>query len=297
MESADDVRASLAVAALGDLRRHEATSPEGEVRVARLLATARVLSWPLVVDAASGLILDGSHRAVVLARDLGARFAVVQRVALDSSDVRIGTWCQVLEGVPAAAFDAARRALGLESGASGGLSCHFGDRVYGRSAAGASDGEDLASEIVQRLSPNGHPRPARLVEDDAVDEWVGAPGVVVLRPPALDKAAVRRAVGPLLPPKSTRFLVPYRVLGLGVPLAALGGPLDALAAEVERERRRPLGCLGAGLAVDRRYPERLWQFTDHRIPDELFADEAGRRAYATALAHAGLPAPSRSFER
>ena len=46
-----------------------------------LLGAAGVLSWPLVVDAASGLILDGSHRAVVLARDFGARLAVVQQIA------------------------------------------------------------------------------------------------------------------------------------------------------------------------------------------------------------------------
>jgi hypothetical protein len=101
MESADDVRQSLAVAPLADLRRHEATSPEGESRVA-LLADARVLSWPLVVDAASGLILDGTHRAVVLAaRDLRARFALIQRVSLDAPDVRIAAWCQVFEEVPA----------------------------------------------------------------------------------------------------------------------------------------------------------------------------------------------------
>src|SRR6185295_16006141 len=104
MESDDDVRASLAVASLGALRRHEATSPDGESRVRDLLGAAGVLSWPLVVDAVSGLILDGSHRAVVLARDFGARFAVVQQVALDSPEVRIGSWCRVIEGVPAAAF-------------------------------------------------------------------------------------------------------------------------------------------------------------------------------------------------
>ena len=52
-------------------------------------------------------------------------------------------------------------------------------------------------------------------------------------------------------------------------------------------------CLGAGLAVDRRYPERLWQFVDHRIPDGLFADEAGRDAYADALARAALARPAR----
>jgi hypothetical protein len=262
--------------------------------VAELLAAARVLSWPLVVDGESGLILDGSHRAVVLAREFGARFAVVQRVALDAPDVEVGSWCRVLEGVSPAAFDAACRTLRLEADCDEGLRCHYGDRVYGRSGSSTSSSHELASEIERRLSPNGHGREARLVEDEAVTEWIGAAGVVVLRPPALDKATVRRRPGgALLPLKATRFRFPYRVLGLSVPLATLGGSREALEAELERERARPLTCLGAGLAVDRRYPERLWQFVDHRIPDGLFADEAGRHAYADALARAAVPAQSR----
>jgi hypothetical protein len=294
IESADDVRASLAVARLADLDRHEATSPEGESRVADLLRAARVLSWPLVVDGESGIILDGSHRAVVLAREFGARFAVVQRVALDAPDIRLASWCRVLEGVSPAAFDAARRTLGLEADCREGLRCHYGDRVYGRSGSSVSGSHELAGEIERRLAPNGSSGEARLVEDEAVAEWIGAAGVVVLRPPPLDKTTVRRRPGgALLPLKSTRFLFPYRVLGLAVPLAALGGSREALEAEVERERARPLACLGAGLAVDRRYPERLWQFVDHRIPDRLFADEAGRHAYADALARAAVPAQSR----
>lgn len=298
MESAGDVRASLAVAPLGDLRQHEATSPDGESRVADLLAAARVLSWPLVVDAASGLILDGSHRAVVLARDFGARFAVIQRVVLDAPDVRVETWCRVLEGVPARAFDETRRVLGLEVGAREGLRCHYGGRVYTRPGSGTLEAHCLAGELERLLSSNGRRPPARLVEDEAAAEWLGAADVVVLRPPAPDKATVRAtAHGALLPPKSTRFLLPYRVLGLGVPLAALGGPREALLTELERERAQPLVCLGAGLAVDRRYPERLWQFADHRIPDRLFANEGGRRAYADALARTSLPPPSLSGQR
>ncbi len=296
MESADDVRASLDVVSLADLHRHEATSPDGESRVAELLGAARVLSWPLVVDAASGLILDGSHREVVLARDFGARFALVQRVALDAPDVRIGTWCQVLEGVPAAAFDQARRMLGLELelGAADGRRCPSRGRVYARPGSGAGEASGATETLQRLLSSNGHRPRARLVEDDAATSWLAAPDVVVLRPPALDKAAVRRrAGGALLPPKSTRFLPPYRVFGLRVPLGVLGGPRPALSDLLERERERPLACLGPGLVIDRRYPERLWQFADHRIPDRLFADEAGRRAYTDALARVALPAPSR----
>jgi hypothetical protein len=302
MESAEDVRGSLAVVPLRDLVRHEATSPDGESRVADLLAAARVLSWPLVVDAASGLILDGSHRAVVLARDFGARFTVIQRVALDAPDVRVETWCRVLERVPARAFDDARRALGLEAGGAAapdqGLRCHYGGRVYARPGSSTPEAYGLVDELERLLSSNGRPRRARFVEDEAAAQWLDTEDAVVLRPPVLDKATVRRrAPGALLPPKSTRFLLPYRVLGLALPLAALGGPPDALLAELDRERARPLACLGGGLTVDRRYAERLWQFADHRIPDRLFADEAGRRAYADALARASLPDSRRSGQR
>lgn len=293
MESADDVRASLAIAPLADLRRHEGTSAAGEARVRDLLVAARALSWPLVVDTRSGLILDGSHRAVVLARDLGARYTLIQRVPLDAPDVHVGTWCRVLEGVTGTAFDHARRTLGLEAGAHAGLRCHYGGRVYTRAGGARSEADGLADALERLLASNGHPRRARLVGEDAVAAWLDAPDVLVLRPPAVDKTAVRRtAEGALLPPKSTRFVLPYRVFGLGMPLAALGGTRDALVAQLEEARARPLLCLGAGLAVDRHYPERLWQFADYRTPDRLFADEAGRRAYAEALARAGLAPPS-----
>jgi hypothetical protein len=266
--------------------------------VADLLAAARVLSWPLVVDAASGLILDGSHRAVVLARDFGARFTVIQRVTLDAPDVRVETWCRVIEDVPAPAFDEARRALGLEAGADGGLRCHYGGRVYARAGSAGPEAYRLLGELERLLASNGRRRRARVVEDEAAGPWLDAVDAVVLRPPALDKATLReRALGTLLPPKSTRFLLPFRVLGLRVPLAALVGPPAALVAQLERERAQPLVCLGGGLAIDRRYPERLWQFADHRIPDRLFAEEAGCRAYKDALARVTLAAASEPRQR
>jgi hypothetical protein len=292
MESADDVRASLAVAALGDLCPHEETSPEGESRVRELLAQARALSWPLVVDGQSGLILDGSHRAVVLARDLGARHVLTQRVRLDAPDVRVAAWCRVLEGVSGAAFDHARRALGLEPGAHEGLRCHYAGRVYTRRGSDAPEAHGVAAALERLLSSNGHQPGARVVEEEAIRGWLAAADVVVIEPPAVDKDTVRqRAAGPLLPPKSTRFLLPYRVFGLGVPLAALAESRAAVADLLERERARPLLCLGAEVTVDRRYPERLWQFAGHRIPDGLFADEAGQRAYRDALARAARPTP------
>ncbi len=289
MESAERVRSSLGVAALAELHEHEQTLPDGEARVAELLETAGVFSWPLLVDAATGLILDGTHRARVLRRAFGARFAVVQHVSLDAADVRLEAWVRVLEGVSAAAFERARRDLGLMPDApAGALGCRFAGRLYGGAAVdGPVGAHRLAIELVRRLRAAGADVRRRDLDADEAGPWLSAPAAVVLRLPAVDKAAVRQgaAVGGL-PPKSTRFVFPYRVIGLGVPLDGLRGPRARIEAALARDLARPLVCLGPGLEVDRRYPERLWQFEDHRVPDRLFAGEAGRRAYARALARA-----------
>jgi hypothetical protein len=293
MESADQVRASLAVVALPDLRDHEATTPDGEARVAALLARAGRLSWPLVVDADTGLILDGSHRARVLRRELGARFVPVQEVRLSAPEVRVRTWCRILEGVPPAAFDRARRALALEADRPGGFACRYAGRLYGRSGLDPVGAYMLAGELERLVTGNGHGPRLRVVEDEDAAAAPDAPDALVVHLPALDKDTVRRrATDGVLPPKSTRFLLPFRLIGLDLGLALLAGPREAVAAALDRERQRPVLCLGPDLGVDRRYPERLWQFDTYRIPDRLFADEVGRRAYASALARARQPASS-----
>ena len=289
MESAERVRVSLAVAALAELREHEQTLPDGEARVADLLETAGVFSWPLVVDAGTGLILDGNHRARVLRRTFGARFAVVQRVALEAPDVRLEAWVRVLEGVSSTAFERARRDLGLVPDApTGALGCRFGGRLYREAAGdGPVGAHRLAIELERRLRADGCDVRRRDLAAEEAGPWLSRPGTAVLRLPAVDKAAVRQgAAAGGLPPKSTRFVFPFRVIGLGVPIDRLRGPRAAVEAALARDRERPLVCLGGGLEVDRRYPERLWQFEDHRIPDRLFAGVAGRRAYARALARA-----------
>ena len=287
MESPDEVRRSLGVAVLADLRHHEETLPEGEARVSGLLAETGNFSWPLVVDRDSGVILDGSHRARVLVREHRARVVPVQWVALDDPGVHVGAWCRVLEGVSPAAFRAACREAGLEPNAPGALACHYGDRVYGGPGLEPVDAYDLARRLERALSGNGHGPRRSFCDDRSATRYVGARDTVVLRLPALGKAAVReRGANGLFPPKSTRFLLPFRLFGLAIPVALLAGRCEALVERLDAQRARPLACLGGGLFVDRPYPERLWQFTDYRIPPALFGDGETVSAYEAALARA-----------
>jgi hypothetical protein len=293
MESADDVRGSLRIAVLADLRDHEETCPAGEARVARWLGDAGVVSWPLVVDEDSGLILDGSHRAHVLRHRFGARLAPVQVVRLAGAGVRVGAWCRVVSGVSGAAFDRVRGALGLAAGIRDGLVCHHAGEVYGRAGVDALAAYELAQALERALGTDDEAAAVRLADDEEAERWLAVPETLVVRLPALDKGAVQaRAGAGRLPPKSTRFVLPYRVVGLAIPLAELAGACEPAARRLGAQAAGALVCLGAGLTVDRRYPERLWQLAGYRIPPALFADPRDQAAYDAALARAAGLCPS-----
>jgi len=257
MESEVEVRQSVSVLPLEAVILHEETFPEGEARVTRLLRGAGLFSWPIIVDQDSGLVLDGNHRVRVLGRTWGARWVLAQTVPLQSPRVRVGTWCRVLEGVSGPRFAALARALGLSEGAVGnGLACHYEGRVYGREGPDPLAAYDLARRVERELTGNGAVARS-YVDDEEASRFLERPGTLLVRLPPLPKAAiVAHSRSQPFPPKSTRFLLPFRVIGVPLPLEALAGPRAAVERIVEATRGEPLRLLGEGVRVDRRYPSR-----------------------------------------
>ena len=283
MEPEHEVRGSVAVLPLKGVVLHEETFPEGEARVSRLLRAAGVFSWPIIVDRASGLVLDGNHRVRVLLKTWGARWVLAQTVVLESPGVRVRTWCRVLEGVSGARFAALSRALGLAEGPGAGFACHYEGRVYGRQGLDPLGAYDLAREVERDLTGNGAVGRS-YVDDEEAPRYLEQPETLLVRLQPLPKEAiVARSRRAPFPPKSTRFLLPFRVIGVPLPVEALAGPREAVERIVETTRGGPLRLLGEGVRVDRRYPERLYQFDGYRIPPGLFADPAARADYEAAL--------------
>lgn len=284
MESEFEVRQSFSVLPLEAVVLHEETFPEGEARVTRLLREAGLFSWPIIVDEDSGLVLDGNHRVRVLAKTWGARWVLAQAVPLRSPRVRVGSWCRILEGVSGDRFAALARGLGLREGAVGdGLACHYEGRVYGLAGLDPLAAYDLAGKVERELVGNGVAR--SYVDDEEAARFRERPGTLLVRLPPLPKLAiVARSRREPFPPKSTRFLLPFRVIGVPLPLPALAGPREEVERIVEATRGEPLRPLGEGVRVDRRYPERLYQFNGYRIPPSLFADQAARAEYEAFLA-------------
>jgi hypothetical protein len=287
VESPDEVRASVSVEALASLRDHEETSEAREAEVGRLLAESGTFSWPLVVDADSGLILDGSHRARVLGRGGRAAFVPVQRVSLDHPGLRVDVWCRVIDRVSLAAFETARRRFDLVRLEGTGLLCRYRGESYGRADLEPAAGHALARDLAHWLSTDGGDGSdggdVRLLAEEELPTASSSDETVVVRPPTLDVATIRaRARVGRLPYKATRFVLPFRVLGLPVPLGDLAGSRTAIAERVRESLDTPLVCLGPGLSVDRRYPEPLWQPASYRIPRRLFAQPDDHARYEAA---------------
>ena len=79
------------------------------------------------------------------------------------------------------------------------------------------------------------------------------------------------------------------------PLAMLGGARGPLVAELERaDRSRASASASPSTGA---IPSGSGNFDSHYISDRLFADEAGRQAYAEALARARFPVSPRLSQR
>ncbi|MFQ5827886.1 MAG: hypothetical protein ACE5JD_01840 [Candidatus Methylomirabilia bacterium] len=282
---------SLSVMPLDAFSPHEAVRPATEAQVATLLRTSGEFTWPIIVGRETGLILDGNHRYAVLRR-LGARHVLVQCVAVQSSEVVVGRWCRVFRGVSRAAFRQLSERQGLvEVAREGpvprvGSSCHYARRLFAGAPAHDAYQACLAAQRLELelVAVPGVDAPA--FEDEERAALLGEEvETLVLYPPLLDKEVLLRQTGHrLFPPKSTRFSLPYRVIGVPLPLDGLSGEREPLQGILDRTREDGVTFLARGLRVDRVYPEPLYQFRSYRIPPECFADAEAWQEYEARLA-------------
>ena len=196
------VEVRLGLARIGDLLPHEEFLPSRAEEVARSILGLGAVLRPILVEARTGVVLDGAHRLAAL-RALGARLAPV--AAVDYASVALRGWARMYE--PSASDDIRRLLPVKRSVDLGGL------RVF--------ELEGLESYYdIKELEARGH-RLLGVVVPSALRR-LGA-GVVAVVPPEPTKDLVLSAAtsGRLLPPRSTRHVTPAKEIRLKVPLRAL----------------------------------------------------------------------------
>ncbi len=256
---------SLGLARISSLRPHEGLLEEDVRSLASSMAGEGVQLDPLMVDSATMVVLDGTHRLEALRR-LGAIWAAVALVDYRDPGVRVGRWLRAVDpGAASAAAERAgmRRVGGWEeameevdsSGRRAAVLMPSGPSYLGPESEG-SLGAHLMAEPIWRASPH-----VELVRDDEVAKALGS-GRAVVYPPTPRKEEVLAAAesGTLFPPRSTRHVFRARPLGLGVPLSELRSEEpspEVLGRRASSFRRLPPGSVVRG----RRYDEEVVEFT------------------------------------
>jgi len=82
---------SLRVSPLQDLKPHEETIPSEVEKIKAALLSSGVQKAPLIVDAETGVILDGTHRYRALV-EIGLKYAVVYAVQYSKPEIVVRRW-------------------------------------------------------------------------------------------------------------------------------------------------------------------------------------------------------------
>jgi len=255
----------LELRSLASLRPHEETTESSTKRLASELSSDGVQKDPLIIDADTGVVLDGMHRLAAL-KLLGLRSAACTSVDYSSDSVAVGRWLRVFHAMQetkaleiledAGIMETTSMDEGinlLQTGECSLLAVGAGSVFI----AGERRNLEEAFSMVRSLDS------AALnasIEREFVDEGLlrtvrPSADVTVVVPP-IAKADVLRAAqtGKLFPCKTSMHAIEPRPVGLGIPLSELEAgtaevtPLDGVYSEL-----LPPDSLYGG----RKYRERL----------------------------------------
>lgn len=253
----------LAAARIDQLLPHEEVIPEHLEKLKAAFAASRYQRNPVIVDSRTGCILDGTHRWAAM-KALGYKWIAVCRVDYLNPLVELDSWARLyrvgstmdverllpeVELEPIKLSDASERDFLVVSG-----------KTYRLPYRSVQEAYSKLKEVDTALSARLGVKPlyvARSVVEGGCSE-----GVAVL-PPRLRKEEVVElaAKGLLLPPKSTRHVVPARPMGVNVPIKLLKGEeVDLELLEEILRQKRPL-LVKPPLFLDREYREMVLYFT------------------------------------
>ncbi|MFX0163397.1 MAG: ParB N-terminal domain-containing protein [Candidatus Hodarchaeota archaeon] len=289
--SVDPFVLELCILHVNDVYPHEETILPRVLRISRNMEKKGIVLDPLLVSKGSLAILDGNHRLEALKR-IGARFFPACLLPYDDHLIEVKTWLRFVKRVfpedlipilnritfPVVKIETIKRPLPVND-----FEHFLGDsdfsfsvftrsliiKIRGRERTDLTYSLELLRIFELSLSQLG----ARLqyLEDDKLDELLETLGereIVVLPPKTTKEDVVKMARKDyLMPPKSTRHIVPVRPLNLGIPLSLLKDYSITLSyanrqlekiLKKKRSKRLPRNQVIGG----RKYPEEILLFED-----------------------------------
>jgi len=259
------------------LRHHEEVVPGLLRELTEQIRRDGFLKHPIIIDEASLVVLDGTHRVEAL-KALGCKRVPACLVNYHEPKIRLMCWYRTVKRAPPLPelADMLSRRLGL----SVELSDELEPEEVGVPpiALGLTDGSSYAKvlgdfedkqgawELVKRVEKALSSSGLHIgfeVEEDAMEKLSSGDADVVLMTPRVTKRDVVETAlsGRVFPHKTTRHIIPARPLFLNVPLRLLRDerPIHALEAELRRALApRKLRRLPPGHVIEgRRYEEEV----------------------------------------
>lgn len=290
MRAREELNSSLSLVDIDRLMVHERIIEDLQETIFRRMKAEGVLAWPVVADSCSSLILDGSHRYAAVRNRLKGRRILVQAVDFLDRGIKLRNWWRIYRRIRPSQFQRLKEKhdwLSARTGASrGGSRFIFQGLLHRWKEKAGLIGEIFRfRDLEQDLADNFGLEPLFVTEDEA-KQYLTRSQTLTLVPPTLTKAElIKMAGGITIPPKSTRFIFPFRVIGPKVPLDWLTGKGNnqALNERLDQLKAQPIRYLGRGLTIDRFYPEEIYSYQDYTIQRESFLKEKDYRAYLARL--------------
>ncbi|MEX2739372.1 MAG: ParB N-terminal domain-containing protein [Candidatus Wukongarchaeota archaeon] len=281
----------LCILHVNDVFPHEETILPRVMRISRAIEKEGVLIDPLLVSKGSLAILDGNHRLEALKR-MRARFFPACLLPYEDPLIEVKTWLRLVKGVfpedlipiinriafPMVKIETIKRPLAINDFEPFLMDSDFSFYVFTRSSIIGIKGRERTDitfklELLRVFELSLSQMGARLqyLEDDKLDELVenlGEREILVLPQKATKEDIVKLARKDyLMPPKSTRHIVPVRPLNLAIPLSLLKDYSITLSyanrqlekiLKSKRVRRLPKNQVIRG----RKYPEEILLFEE-----------------------------------
>ncbi len=228
----EDILGKLDILAVKDLLPHEQTVPPNVKRLKEAMLNIGQLVDPIIVDKKHKVVLDGNHRLNVL-QIIECPQATCQVVDYDDPKIEVGTWYLAInkplqEVVPKEVkvetvdFGAGKAALFGSKAAAMAVSKNKG----GKNASFIAPGNYKMTELIEVqnsiLGSMKNDTEVRYIADDQADEYLEKGYTVLFRRPFSKEEIIKAAEQHTpFPPKSTRHLIPNRIIRLNMRLGWL----------------------------------------------------------------------------
>lgn len=226
----DDILKDLEICKVKELYPHEQTISSNLKRLKETMLNIGHLVDPIIVDKKSKVVLDGHHRLKVL-QVIECPHASCQTVDYQSKDIKVGTWIPVTKSPLGDVLkDVKKETVDFDSGMAAvkGLKSPF--------MLARKEGATITSQI---LSPGSYKIKEMIEEqvfvlstlknleveyvaDDLLHEYLDRGYSVLYRRPYTKEEIIKTAHDhEQFPPKSTRHLIPGRLIRLNMKLGWL----------------------------------------------------------------------------